>query len=129
MPTSGKELVEEIEDAWDKPQPDWARKRILVVRLIAQHNHSAAQIMEIAGVSRQTVFTYRDKVMAEGVEGLLKRKWAGARTLAVRGADAMEFIAKLAMRRNGSPGAPGKSSPKVACACGCLTNTATACCR
>ena len=95
LPTLGKELVEEVEAAWDKPQPDWARKRLLVVRLVAQHKHSAAQIMEIAGVSRQTVFTYRDKVMAEGVEGLLKRDWAGARTPAVTGADAEEFIGKL----------------------------------
>jgi transposase len=95
IPILGKELVEEIEAAWDKPQPDWARKRLLVVRLIAQHNHTAAQIMEIAGVSRQTVFTYRDKVVSEGVDGLLKREWAGARTPAVTGSDAEEFIGKL----------------------------------
>jgi transposase len=95
MPVLGKELVEEIEAAWDKLQPDWARKRLLVVRLIAQHHHTAAQIMEIAGVSRQTVFTYRDKVVAEGVDGLLSREWAGARTPAVTGADAEEFIGKL----------------------------------
>ncbi len=46
-------------------------KRLLVVRLIAQHNHSVAQIQEIAGVSRQTVFTYRDKVISDGVKDLL----------------------------------------------------------
>ena len=73
-------MVTQIEVAWQKPQPDWARKRLLVVRLIAQHHHSVAQIVEIAGVCRQTVFTYRDKVVAEGVDGLLKREWAGCTT-------------------------------------------------
>jgi len=39
-----------------------------VGRLIAQHEHTVAEIMKIAGVCRQTVFTYRDNVVAEGVE-------------------------------------------------------------
>ena len=69
LPALGTQLVIRIEDEWEKPQPDWARKRLLVVRLIAQHKHGVAQIAEIAGVSRQTVFTYRDAVVAEGVEG------------------------------------------------------------
>lgn len=81
--------------AWGQPQPDWARKRLLVVRLIAQHEHTVAEIMKIAGVSRQTVFTYRDKLVAGGVEGLLQREWAGARRPAVHGALAEEFLAKL----------------------------------
>jgi hypothetical protein len=56
----------EIEEHWTRPQPDWARKRLLVGRLIGQHEHTVAQIMKIAGVCRQTVFTYRDKVVSEG---------------------------------------------------------------
>jgi transposase len=95
LPELGKEIVEQIEEAWRLPQPDWARKRLLVVRLIAQHEHIVAAIMKIAGVCRQTVFTYRDKVMAEGVEGLLKRDWAGARVPTVRGALADEFLKQL----------------------------------
>jgi transposase len=51
--------------------------------------------MKIAGVCRQTVFTYRDKVVTDGVEALLKRRWAGARKPAVHGAVAEEFVAKL----------------------------------
>ena len=51
--------------------------------------------MKIAGVCRQTVFTYRDKVVAEGVEALLKRDWAGARVPTVRGAVADEFLKRL----------------------------------
>jgi len=95
LPPLGQELVGEIEDHWNRTQPDWARKRLLVVRLIGQHEHTVAQIMKIAGVCRQTVFTYRDKVVTDGVEALLKRRWAGARKPAVHGAVAEEFVAKL----------------------------------
>lgn len=95
LPALGKEIVDQIEEAWKQPQADWARKRLLVVRLIALHQSTVAEIMTVAGVCRQTVFTYRDKVVAEGVEGLLKREWAGARKPAVDGAVAEEFKAKL----------------------------------
>lgn len=95
LPPLGQELVGEIEDHWNCTQPDWARKRLLVVRLIGQHEHTVAQIMKIAGVCRQTVFSYRDKVVTDGVEALLKRRWAGARKPAVHGAVAEEFVAKL----------------------------------
>ena len=95
LPKLGKEIVEQVEAAWVEPQADWARKRLLVVRLIAQHEHTAAEIMKITGVSRQTVFTYRDTVIEKGVEGLLKRGWAGARQPAVRGVLTQEFLEKL----------------------------------
>ena len=96
LPRLGREIVEQIEEAWGKPQPDWARKRLLVVRLIAQHEHTVAKIMKIAGVCRQTVFTYRDRVSAGGVKALLHRDWNGARKPTVRGPLAEEFIGKLA---------------------------------
>ena len=51
--------------------------------------------MKIAAVCRQKVFTYRDKVLTEGVKGLLKRDWNGARKPAVRGAVAAEFLERL----------------------------------
>ena len=95
LPKLGKDIVEQIEEAWRLPQEDWARKRLLVVRLIAQHQHTVAEIMDIATVCRQTVFTYRDKVVAEGVKGLLKRDWAGARKPTVCGAVAEEFLERL----------------------------------
>jgi transposase len=95
LPELGTERVAEIEQAWAQPQPDWARKRLLVVRLIAQHELTVEQIMRMAGVSRQTVFTYRDKVVAGGVAGLLARRWAGARQPLVRGALAEEFTQLL----------------------------------
>lgn len=96
LPPLGEEVTKQIETAWRQPQEDWARRRLLVVRLIAQHELTVAQIVKVAGVSRQTVFTYRDKVVAQGVPGLLQRKWKGARSPIVRGAVAEEFVQRLA---------------------------------
>lgn len=88
----GEELAAEVEGAWArKDLADWQRKRLLVVRLIAQHRLDAKGIAEAAGVSRASVFNYRDMLVEEGVEGLLRREWAGARKPAVRGAVAEEF--------------------------------------
>lgn len=88
----GPELVAQIEEAWvRKDLAAWQRKRLLVVRLIAQHRLDAEGIAEAAGVSRASVFNYRDMLVEKGVEGLLRREWAGARKPAVRGAVAEEF--------------------------------------
>lgn len=97
LPRLGDPLVTQIEDAWKQTHPDWARKRLLVVRLIAQHHHTVAEITEIAGVSRQTVFTYRDTLVEDGLEALLTRQWAGARTPAVHGDLAEKFMEELKM--------------------------------
>jgi len=91
LPRLGSSLVEEIEKAWEEPQPDWARSRLLVVRLIAQHEHTVAEIMKIAGVCRQTAFTYRDTVVTQGVKGLRQRGHGGGHTPTVRGAVAREW--------------------------------------
>jgi transposase len=95
IPPLGEELVQAIEEAWLKPQEEWARKRLLVVRLIAQHELTTAQIARAAGVSRKSVFNYRDMLERGGVAALLTREWAGARTPAVRGAVAQEFVRRL----------------------------------
>jgi transposase len=95
LPDLGAKLVAEIEAAWSKPQEAWARRRLLVVRLIAQHELTVAQIMKVADVSRQTVFTYRDTLLSGGVAALLTRRWAPGRVPTVRGAVAQEFIARL----------------------------------
>ncbi len=88
----GPELVAQIEEEWGrKDLAEWQRKRLLVVRLIAQHRLDAEGIAEAAGVSRASVFNYRDMLLEKGVEGLLSREWAGARKPAVRGAVAEEF--------------------------------------
>ena len=95
IPPLGEELVKEIEQAWERPQEDWARQRLLVVRLIAQHELTTAQIAKVAGVSRKSVFNYRDTLAGGGVAALLKREWAGARKPAVHGAVAEEFVRRL----------------------------------
>jgi transposase len=95
MPELGAAVVAEIEAAWVQPQAEWARKRLLVVRLIAQHELTVAQIMRVADVSRQTVFTYRDLVVAGGVAGLLQRGHGGGPVPTVRGAVAEELLARL----------------------------------
>jgi transposase len=93
----GPELVAQIEGAWArKDLAGWQRQRLLVVRLIAQHRLEAKAIAESAGVSRASVFNYRDKLVEHGVEGLLRRGWAGARKPAVRGVVAEEFGEALA---------------------------------
>ena len=42
----------EPSEMWARPQEEWARQRLLVVRLIAQHELTVAQIMRVADVSR-----------------------------------------------------------------------------
>jgi transposase len=95
LPALGEATVKAIEVAWAQPQEDWARKRLLVVRLIAQHELTTEQIARVAGVSRKSVFNYRDLMVSGGVAALLTRDWAGGRTPAVRGAVAEEFVQRL----------------------------------
>jgi transposase len=95
LPPLPPEVVDEIERAWTEKQSDWARSRLLVVRLLAFHKHEAEEIAKIAGVSRKTVFNYRDAVLAGGVSQLLTRKHAGGRSATVRGEVAAEFIVDL----------------------------------
>ena len=57
LPVDGEKLVVEIEAAW-------AQRRLLVMRLIARHELTLAQIIQMAEVSRQTVFTYRVTLVA-----------------------------------------------------------------
>ncbi len=95
LPELGEEVVKQIEEAWGQAQAEWARERLRVVRLVAQHELSAQQIAEAVGVSRATVFNYLAVVQEKGVEALLRREWKGARKSAVHGAVAEEFIQRL----------------------------------
>ncbi len=85
----------QIEAEWAKPLDEWARKRLRVVRLVAQHELTVAQIMKVADVSRQTVFTYRYKVVEGGVAELFKRSYCGGPQPTVRGAVKYELIDRL----------------------------------
>jgi transposase len=87
--------MKELAAAWDQPQPDWARKRLLVVRLVAQHELTAAQIAEAVGVSRASVFNYVETMESRGVAGLLERGHGGGPEATLEGADQVAFLAQL----------------------------------
>ena len=92
----GPELVGQIETAWKRRDlAQWQRTRVLVVRLISLHELNAEEIGRNAGVSRASVFNYRDILLAGGMEALLLRKWGGGPVPAVRGAVATELAQRL----------------------------------
>jgi hypothetical protein len=85
LPKLDERVMVEIEAGWSHPQEEWARRLLLVMRLIAQHELTVAEIMRIADGCRQTMFVYRDKVVAAGMAGLLKRgKAPGKRPASAR---------------------------------------------
>lgn len=79
LPKIGAEQAEQLEQAWKQEHPPWARQRLLVMRLVAQHELNAQQIAEVAGVARTTVFRYIDIFVEGGLEGLLKRQHRGGK--------------------------------------------------
>lgn len=95
IPPLGQDLVEQIEQAWQASQADWARERLRVVRLIAQHELTAKQIAQACGVSRKSVFNYRDLLAEGGLRALLTRRFAPGKKPVVRGAVAEEFKQRL----------------------------------
>ncbi len=95
LPELGQELVDQIEEAWQAPQPEWARERLRVVRMIAQHEFTAEQIAKACDVSRASVFNYRDLLVEGGLTALLKRRFAPGKKPVVHGALAEEFKERL----------------------------------
>jgi transposase len=95
LPQLGAPKVAELEAAWRERTEPWARQRLLVLRLIAQHELNAEQIAEAAGVARSTVFRYLDTFTAEGVAGLLVRKHAGGKTPVLKPQWQDELVAGL----------------------------------
>ncbi len=55
-----------------------------MLRLIAWHEMSNEELAKVAGVSRKSMFNYRDKVVKAGVAGLLTHNCAGGPMLLVR---------------------------------------------
>lgn len=95
----GKKSAEELAEAWAQPQPEWARKRLLVLRLIAQHKLSAGQIAEAVGISRATVFNYLETVESRGVGALLTRGHSGGPEPTLGGEDRAAFVEQLRQGR------------------------------
>ena len=91
----GKNKLEELASAWAQPQPEWARKRLLVLRLIAQHELSAVQIAAAVGVSRATVFNYLETEESSGVTALLTRGHSGGPDPTLGGKEQVAFVEQL----------------------------------
>lgn len=95
LPELGAAKAAELDPAWREHTAAWARQRLLVLRLVAQHELTAAQIAAAAGVARSTVFRYLDKFLAGGVAGLLRREHKGGHTPTLAGDDHTAFVAQL----------------------------------
>jgi transposase len=95
LPQLGANRVVELEAAWKEPNVEWARRRLMVIRLVAQHVLNAEQIAVAADVSRRSVFRYLDAFISGGVPALLKREHKGGRVPTLAGADREAFLAQL----------------------------------
>ena len=91
----GEQIVADVAAASAQPQPAWAQRRLLVLRLIAQHELSAAQIAEVVGISRATVFNYLDTAETQGVAALLQRGHSGGPESTLAGEDHVAFVEQL----------------------------------
>jgi transposase len=95
LPQLGAPKAAELEAAWREHTAPWARQRLLVLRLVAQHELNAEQIAQAAGVARSTVFRYLDLFLAGGVTGLLTRQHAGGKTPVIQPKWQEELVAGL----------------------------------
>jgi len=95
LPQVGAAKAAELETAWRERTEAWVRQRLLVVRLVAQHELNAAQIATAAGVARSTVFRYLDKFLVGGLTGLLQREHKGGHAPTLAPADHAAFLVQL----------------------------------
>jgi transposase len=95
LPQLGQERIKELEAAWREPQQDWARKRLLTIRLIALHQHKAKEICQMAGVSRATLFSYLEEFRQGGVSQLLQRGYGVGRPATMSAELQAELVEKL----------------------------------
>ena len=99
LPNLGLDRVAELETAWAKRTEGWERKRLQVIRLVAQHKLNAEEIAEAVDVGRATVFRYISAFIKGGVEALLKREHKGGRTGTLKAEDYEAFLDELRMGR------------------------------
>jgi transposase len=69
--------INALEKAEKERKEGWAVKRLQVIRLVMEHEKSAEEIADVAGISRKSVFNYMGLYVEGGIEGLLRRKWKG----------------------------------------------------
>jgi transposase len=99
LPELGQAKIEELKAAWREHTEAWARQRLMVLKLVGQHELSAEQIAVAVGVGRSTVFRYLDKFVAGGVAGLLHREYKGGPVPTLQGADREAFLEQLRQGR------------------------------
>ena len=97
LPQLGPERIKELEAAWKEPQQDWARQRLLTLRLVARHQNKAEEICQIVGISRATFFSYLEKFLQGGVPQLLERGYGIGRPATMSAEIQAELIEKLKM--------------------------------
>lgn len=95
LPVLGKHRIGELEAAWREHPEGWKRQRLLVLKLVAQHELTAQQIAEVVGVSRATVFRYLDSFQSGAVAALLRREHKGGGTPTLAGTDREAFVEEL----------------------------------
>ncbi|MDP1581567.1 MAG: IS630 family transposase [Candidatus Didemnitutus sp.] len=99
LPELGERAAAELAAGWREHAGAWARQRLMVMKLVAQHELSAAQIAEAVGVGRSTVFRYLDKFLEGGVKGLLHREHKGGPVPTLQGAEREVFLEQLRQGR------------------------------
>jgi transposase len=95
LPELGAAKMSELAEAWRKHTEPWERQRLMVMKLVAQHELSAAKIGEAVGVGRATVFRYLESFLTGGVAGLLHREHKGGKAPTLQGADREAFMDEL----------------------------------
>ena len=67
----GPEFIKELDQAWKGEHDERARKKLQVIKLVAQRELTAKQIGEAVGVCRASVFEYIKRFAEGGVAELL----------------------------------------------------------
>jgi len=95
LPILGSAALGQLQAAWEQKQPAWARTRLQVLRLVAQHQLTAQHIAEAVGLSRASVFNYVAAFQTGGVAGLLRRGYRGGRVPTITAPLQAELVAGL----------------------------------
>ncbi len=93
------ESAAEINKLYSKERDGRRKNRLLAVKLVAQGEHTSAQIADLCGISRGRLFEWLKKLRKEGLSGLLAYDKPGPKEGTRQGlskAAALELEAKLA---------------------------------
>ena len=71
------EVAKVIDVKHREEKPGWRKDRLLVIKLAARGEHTAAEIAEIAGIARSQVFAFVKAVRVGGLEAIWEKDRAG----------------------------------------------------